>query len=43
MTARDDAQSRGLGSEVARHERVVASIESLLRRLQNSGEIVALT
>jgi integrase len=34
---RDDAQARGWGSEVARHDRVVASIESHLRRLQNLG------
>jgi hypothetical protein len=34
---RDDAETRGWGSEVARHERVIASIQSHLRRLQNSG------
>lgn len=34
---RDDAQARGWGSEVARHERVIASIDSHLRRLQHSG------
>ena len=34
---RDDVQARGWGSEVAHHERVVASIESHLRRLQNLG------
>ena len=34
---RDDAETRGWASEVAHHQRVVASIESQLRRLQNSG------
>ena len=34
---RDDAQERGWGSEAARHERVITSIESHLRRLRNLG------
>jgi hypothetical protein len=34
---RDDAQARGWESEVARHQRVIASIEGHLRRLKNSG------
>jgi site-specific recombinase XerD len=34
---RDDAEARGWQSEVARHQRVIASIESHLRRLKNSG------
>lgn len=34
---RDDAQTRGWDSEVARHERVIASIEHHLHRLKNSG------
>lgn len=33
----DDAVSRGWDSEVARHARVIASIEGHLRRLKNSG------
>ncbi len=36
-TLRDDAQQRGWDSEVARHERVIASIEAHLRRLKNPG------
>jgi hypothetical protein len=32
---RDDARTRGWDSEVARHERVIASIDSHLRRLKN--------
>ena len=36
-TLRDDAQQRGWNSEVARHERVIASIEAHPRRLKNSG------
>lgn len=34
---RDDARTRGWGSEVARHERVIASIDRHLQRLKNSG------
>ena len=34
---RDDARSRGWDSEVARHDRVIASIDTHLRRLKNSG------
>jgi hypothetical protein len=34
---RDDAQARGWNSEVARHERVVASIDGHLRRLRNQA------
>lgn len=34
---RDDARTRGWDSEVARHERVIASIDGHLRRLKNSG------
>jgi integrase len=34
---RDDAQARGWDSEVARHERVIASIERHLQRLTNFG------
>jgi len=34
---RDDAQDRQWESEVARHNRVIASIDSHLRRLKNSG------
>jgi hypothetical protein len=33
---RDDADARGWESEVARHQRVIASIENHLRRLKNS-------
>ena len=36
-TLRDDAQVHGWESEVARHERVIASIERHIRRLRNSG------
>jgi integrase len=36
-TLRDDAQARGWNSEVARHERVVASIDGHLRRLRNQA------
>ena len=34
---RDDAQARGWDSETARHERVIASIDSHLRRLRNQA------
>ena len=34
-TLRDDADGRGWGSEVARHDRVIASIDGHLRRLRN--------
>lgn len=34
---RDDAQARGWESEVARHNRVIASIENHLRRLTNTS------
>ncbi len=34
---RDDATSRGWGSEAARHQRVIDSIDKHLRRLKNSG------
>jgi len=37
-TLRDDAADRGWASEVARHERVIASIEGHLRRLTNPPE-----
>lgn len=37
VALRDDARERGWGSEVARHERVITSIEGHLRRLKNSG------
>ncbi len=37
VALRDDAQARGWDSEVARHQRVIASIETHLRRLKNSG------
>jgi hypothetical protein len=36
-TLRDDAQARGWDSETARHERVIASIDSHLRRLRNQA------
>ena len=36
-TLRDDAQARGWDSEVARHERVIASIDGHLRRLKNQA------
>jgi integrase len=35
---RDDAQARGWDSEVARHARVLASIEGHLRRLKKQGD-----
>jgi hypothetical protein len=34
---RDDAQARGWDSETTRHERVIASIDSHLRRLRNQA------
>jgi hypothetical protein len=34
---RDDARSRGWESEIARHERVIASLEGHLGRLRNSS------
>ena len=34
-TLRDDAQTRGWDSEVARHQRVITSIDGHLRRLKN--------
>ena len=34
---RDDAQARGWDSETARHQRVIASIDSHLRRLKNQA------
>ena len=34
-TLRDDAQARGWDSQVARHQRVIASINGHLRRLKN--------
>ncbi|MGQ0680699.1 MAG: hypothetical protein ACT4OM_13785, partial [Actinomycetota bacterium] len=34
---RDDAEARGWDSEVARHARVIASIEGHLRRLKNQS------
>lgn len=34
---RDDARTRGWDSEVARHDRVIASIDGHLRRLKNLG------
>ncbi len=34
---RDDARARGWESEVARHDRVITSIDGHLRRLKNSG------
>jgi integrase len=39
---RDDAQARGWDAEVARHARVIASIEHHLRRLKNQGRSTAL-
>jgi integrase len=39
---RNDAQTRGWDSEVARHDRVITSIDGHLRRLKNSGSAEAL-
>jgi hypothetical protein len=36
-TLRDDAKTRGWDSEVARHQRVIASIDSHLNRLKNQA------
>lgn len=35
---RDDAQDRGWNSEVARHTRVIASLEGHLRRLKQASQ-----
>jgi hypothetical protein len=37
-TLRDDAQARGWDTEVARHARVIASIESHIRRLKQQDQ-----
>ena len=39
-TLRDDAQARGWDTEVARHARVIASIESHIRRLKQQDNPV---